>query len=95
MTEKVDISDLTKRVSDLWEKAVEEELANSSEVSFDAFLGAQYSIAFLAGQCTITQDGIEIVEIALYELQQLIDDNVEDEDDEDDDDDEDEDEEDE
>jgi hypothetical protein len=88
MTEKVDISDLTKRVSDLWEKAVEEELANSSEVSFDAFLGAQYSIAFLAGQCTITQDGIEIVEIALYELQQLVDDNVEEEDDEDDDEDE-------
>ena len=84
MTEKVDISDLTKRVSDLWEKAVEEELANSSEVSFDAFLGAQYSIAFLAGQCTITEDGIEIVEIALDELRQLIDDNVEDDDDDED-----------
>jgi hypothetical protein len=84
MTEKAGISDLTKRVSDLWEKAVEEELANSSEVSFDAFLGAQYSIAFLAGQCTITEDGIEIVEIALDELRQLIDDNVEDDDDDED-----------
>jgi hypothetical protein len=84
MTETVGISDLAKRVSELWEKAVEEELANSSEVSFDAFLGAQYSIAFLAGQCTITDDGIEIVEIALDELQQLIDDNVEEDDDDED-----------
>ena len=84
MTETVGITDLAKRVSELWEKAVEEELANSSEVSFDAFLGAQYSIAFLAGQCTITDDGIEIVEIALDELQQLIDDNVQEDDDDED-----------
>ena len=77
MKEKIAISDLTKRVAELWEQAVDEELANSSEVSFDAFLGAQYSMAFLAGQCTITEQGIEVVEIALDELQQLIDDNVE------------------
>ena len=77
MKEKIAISDLTKRVAELWEQAVDEELANSSEVTFDAFLGAQYSMAFLAGQCTITEQGIEVVEIALDELQQLIDDNVE------------------
>ena len=77
MKEKIATSDLTKRVAELWEQAVDEELANSSEVSFDAFLGAQYSMAFLAGQCTITEQGIEVVEIALDELQQLIDDNVE------------------
>ena len=77
MKEKIAISDLTKRVAELWEQAVDEDLANSSEVSFDAFLGAQYSMAFLAGQCTITEQGIEVVEIALDELQQLIDDNVE------------------
>ena len=77
MKEKIAISDLTKRVAELWEQVVDEDLANSSEVSFDAFLGAQYSMAFLAGQCTITEQGIEVVEIALDELQQLIDDNVE------------------
>lgn len=77
MKEKIATSDLTKRVAELWEQAVDEDLANSSEVSFDAFLGAQYSMAFLAGQCTITEQGIEVVEIALDELQQLIDDNVE------------------
>ena len=77
MKEKIATSDLTKRVAELWEQAVDEELANSSEVTFDAFLGAQYSMAFLAGQCTITEQGIEVVELALDELQQLIDDNVE------------------
>ena len=77
MKEKIATSDLTKRVAELWEQAVDEDLANSSEVSFDAFLGAQYSMAFLAGQCTISEQGIEVVEIALDELQQLIDDNVE------------------
>ena len=77
MKEKIATSDLTKRVAELWEQAVDEDLANSSEVTFDAFLGAQYSMAFLAGQCTITEQGIEVVEIALDELQQLIDDNVE------------------
>ena len=77
MKEKIATSDLTKRVAELWEQAVDEDLANSSEVSFDAFLGAQYSMAFLAGQCAITEKGIEVVELALDELQQLIDDNVE------------------
>ena len=71
-------SDLTQQVAELWEKAVEEELANSSEVSFDAFLGAQYSLASLAGQCTITEEGMEIVQVALEELQELIDGNSED-----------------
>lgn len=71
-------SDLTQQVAELWEKAVEEELANSSEVSFDAFLGAQYSLASLAGQCTITEEGMEIVQAAFEELQELIDGNSED-----------------
>jgi len=75
--------DLTQQVAELWEKAVEEELANSSEVSFDAFLGAQYSLASLAGQCTITEEGMEIVQAALEELQELIDGNSEDDEDED------------
>jgi hypothetical protein len=70
--------DLTQQVAELWEKAVEEELANSSDVSFEAFLGAQYSIASLAGQCTITDEGMEIVQVALEELQELIDGNSED-----------------
>ena len=78
-------SDLTQQVAELWEKAVEEELANSSEVSFDAFLGAQYSLASLAGQCTITDEGMEIVQVALEELQELIDGNSDDEDEEDED----------
>ena len=71
-------SDLTQQVAELWEKAVEEELANSSDVSFEAFLGAQYSIASLAGQCTITDEGMEIVQVALEELQELIDGNSDD-----------------
>ena len=78
-------SDLTQQVAELWEKAVEEELANSSEVSFDAFLGAQYSLASLAGQCTITEEGMEIVQVAFEELQELIDGNSDDEDEEDED----------
>lgn len=81
---KARTSELTKRVAELWEQAVEQELANSSELSFDAFLGAQYSIAFLAGQCTITQEGLEIVELALKELEEIVDgDGENDEDDED------------
>ena len=75
--------DLTQQVAELWEKAVEEELANSSDVSFEAFLGAQYSLASLAGQCTITEEGMEIVQAALEELQELIDGNSEDDEDED------------
>lgn len=78
-------SDLTQQVAELWEKAVEEELANSSDVSFEAFLGAQYSLASLAGQCTITEEGMEIVQTALEELQELIDGNSDDEDEEDED----------
>ena len=78
-------SDLTQQVAELCEKAVEEELANSSDVSFEAFLGAQYSIASLAGQCTITDEGMEIVQVALEELQELIDGNSDDEDEEDED----------
>ena len=77
--------DLTQQVAELWEKAVEEELANSSDVSFEAFLGAQYSIASLAGQCTITDEGMEIVQVAFEELQELIDGNSDDEDEEDED----------
>ena len=78
-------SDLTQQVAELWEKAVEEELANSSDVSFEAFLGAQYSIASLAGQCTITDEGMAIDQVALEELQELIDGNSDDEDEEDED----------
>jgi hypothetical protein len=66
-----EIEFLFRRVAALWEEAVEQDLANSNEVSFDAFLGAQYSIASLAGQCTVTEDGIKVVELALKELQQL------------------------
>lgn len=77
--------DLTQQVAELWEKAVEEELANSSDVSFEAFLGAQYSLASLAGQCTITEEGMEIVQAALEELQELIDSSSDDEDEEDED----------
>jgi hypothetical protein len=72
MKDDAAISNLTKLVSDLWKQAVDHDLARSSEVSFDTFLGAQYSIAFRAGQCAITEEGIEIVEIALGELQKLI-----------------------
>jgi hypothetical protein len=75
MKDEVATSELAQRVSNLWEQAVDQDLANSNEVSFDTFLGAQYSIAFMAGQCAITKEGIEIVEIALDELQQLISDN--------------------
>jgi hypothetical protein len=82
----VDESVLT-RVAALWDEAVNQEMANSEEVSFEAFLGAQYSIAAMAGQCTITKEGFELVEVALNELVQLV--ELEDEDlDEDDEDDE-------
>ena len=39
---------------------------------------AQYSLASLAGQCTITEEGMEIVQAAFEELQELIDGNSED-----------------
>ena len=76
MTEKVITSDLTKRVAELWTYIVNQGLASPEEVSFDAFLGAQYSVAYLAGQCTITKEGIEIVEVALDELEQLLNDSA-------------------
>ena len=66
-----EIEYLVRRVAALWEEAIDQDLANSNEVSFEAFLGAQYSVAWLAGQCTLTDEGIEIVEMALKELQQL------------------------
>ncbi len=75
---------LTKQVAELWQEAGDQDLANSSELSFEAFLGAQYSLAHLAGQCTITEEGMEIVESALNELQELVD-SVEEEDEEDED----------
>lgn len=86
---KNEASDLTNQVAELWQQAVDEDLANSSEVSFEAFLGAQYSLASIAGQCTITDEGMEIVQVAFEELQELID-SSSDEDEEDDDDEEDE-----
>ena len=78
----VDKSVLTRVVA-LWDEAVNQEMANSEEVSFEAFLGAQYSIAAMAGQCTITEEGFKLVEVALNELVQLV--ELEDEDLEDDD----------
>lgn len=92
---KNEASDLTNQVAELWQQAVDEDLANSSEVSFEAFLGAQYSLASIAGQCTITDEGMEIVQVAFEELQELIDSSSDDDEDEEDDDDDDEDEEDE
>lgn len=86
---KNEASDLTNQVAELWQQAVDEDLANSSEVSFEAFLGAQYSLASISGQCTITDEGMEIVQVAFEELQELID-SSSDEDEEDDDDEEDE-----
>lgn len=85
---KNEASDLTNQVAELWQQAVEEDLANSSEVSFEAFLGAQYSLASIAGQCTITDEGMEIVQVAFEELQELIDSSGDDDEDEEDDDDE-------
>lgn len=82
---KNEASDLTNQVAELWQQAVDEDLANSSEVSFEAFLGAQYSLASIAGQCTITDEGMEIVQVAFEELQELIDGNSDDEDEEDED----------
>ena len=82
---KNEASEITNQVAELWQQAVDEDLANSSEVSFEAFLGAQYSLASIAGQCTITDEGMEIVQVAFEELQELID-SSSDEDEEDDDD---------
>ena len=82
--------DLTKQVAELWQRAVDEDLANSTEVSFDAFLGAQYSLASLAGQCTITQEGMEIVQTAFEELQELVNNYSDEDENEDEDEDEDE-----
>jgi hypothetical protein len=79
----VDESILTRVVA-LWDEAVNQEVANSEEVSFEAFLGAQYSIAAIANQCTITEEGFKLVEVALNELMQLV--ELEDEDLEEDDD---------
>ena len=69
---KNEATELTNQVAELWQQAVDEDLANSTEVSFDAFLGAQYSLASIAGQCTITQEGMEIVQTAFEELQELV-----------------------
>ena len=85
---KNEASELTNQVAELWQQAVDEDLANSSEVSFEAFLGAQYSLASIAGQCTITDEGMEIVQVAFEELQELIDSSGDDDEDEEDDDDE-------
>lgn len=85
---KNEATELTNQVAELWQQAVDEDLANSSEVSFEAFLGAQYSLASIAGQCTITDEGMEIVQVAFEELQELIDSSGDDDEDEEDDDDE-------
>jgi hypothetical protein len=80
-------TEIVRRVAALWEEAIEEDLANSGDVSFNAFLGAQYSLASLAGQCKITEEGFRIVELAFGELLLLVrdlDDDSDDEDDEDD-----------
>ena len=77
----VDESILT-RVAALWDEAVNQEVANSEEVSFEAFLGAQYSIAAIANQCTITEEGFKLVEVALNELMQIVELEDEEEDDE-------------
>lgn len=85
---EIDREELVRRVAALWEVAIDEDLANSQDVSFIAFLGAQYSIASLAGQCKITEEGFKIVELAFTELSLLVGDLDDDSDDEDDEDDE-------
>jgi hypothetical protein len=71
MKNSVEVESLTKRVAALWEEAIDQDLANSENVSFEAFLGAQYSIAALAKQCVVTEEGIKIIELAYKELVQL------------------------
>ena len=66
-----EIESLINRVAALWEEAIDQDLATSENVSFEAFLGAQYSIAALAKQCTITEEGIKIIELSFNELVQL------------------------
>jgi 3-methyladenine DNA glycosylase AlkC len=85
--DEISREELVRRVAALWEEAIEENLANSGDVSFNAFLGAQYSLASLAGQCKITEEGFRIVESAFGELLLLVRD-LDDDSDEDDEDDE-------
>ena len=78
MAKSVVDKSVLSRVAALWDEAVNQEMANSEEVSFEAFLGAQYSIAAMAGQCTITAEGFKLVEVALNELASIM--ELEDED---------------
>ena len=81
---EIDREELVRRVATLWEKVIDEDLANSEDVSFKAFLGVQYSLASLAGQCDITEEGFKIAELAFSELLLLVQDLDEDSEDEDD-----------
>jgi hypothetical protein len=80
MKSSAEVESLTRRVAALWEEAMDQDLANSENVSFEAFLGAQYSIAALAKQCTITEEGIKIIELSFNELVQLGENEEEDDD---------------
>lgn len=79
-------SELVEKVAALWDEALDQDLANQDDISFETFLGAQYAIGTLAERCELTEEGLEIVQQAFDELSDLVgNDDEEDEDDDEDD----------
>jgi hypothetical protein len=73
---------IEQQVIELWDQAMEKDLCDSENISFETFLGAQYARRVLSKQCKLTADGKEVVEAARNGVIELLGDAESDEDDE-------------
>ena len=71
---------LEEQVSNLWDQAIEHGLCDSENIAFETFLGAHYARRVLTNQCTLTPEGVKVVEAARDALNNLLEELEEDDD---------------
>jgi hypothetical protein len=63
---------IEQQVIDLWDQAMDKDLCDSENISFETFLGAQYARGVLSKQCKLTAEGKKVVEEARAALNELL-----------------------
>ena len=71
---------LEQQVGNLWDQAIENGLCDSENIAFETFLGAHYARRVLTNQCTLTPEGVKVVEAARDALNNLLEELEEDDD---------------
>ena len=73
---------IEQQVIELWDQAMDMDLCDSENISFETFLGAQYARRVLSKHCKLTAEGKKVVEEAREALNELLGNAESDEDDE-------------